>query len=54
MKMDRLTLMKRLIEIHFERTNADLHPGSFRSIGSRVDLCQSQKLLCIKLKCRME
>ena len=37
MKMDRMTLMKRLIEIHFERTNADLNPGSFRSIGSRVE-----------------
>jgi excinuclease ABC subunit B len=37
MKMDRLTLMKKLIEIHFERTNADLKPGSFRSIGSRVE-----------------
>lgn len=37
MKMDRLTLMKRLIEIHFERTNADLNPGTFRSVGSRVE-----------------
>ena len=37
MKMDRMTLMKRLIEIHFERTNADLSSGTFRSIGSRVE-----------------
>ncbi len=37
MKMDRMTLMKRLIEIHFERTNADLNPAQFRSIGSRVE-----------------
>ncbi len=37
MKFDRLSLMKRLIEIHFERTNADLSPGQFRSIGSRVE-----------------
>ena len=36
-KMDRLTLMKKLIEIHFERTNADLNPGTFRSIGARVE-----------------
>src|ERR1035437_6057835 len=35
--MDRMTLMKRLIEIHFERTNADLSSGQFRSIGSRVE-----------------
>jgi excinuclease ABC subunit B len=37
MKMDRLSLMKKLIEIHFERTNADLSPGGFRSIGARVE-----------------
>jgi excinuclease ABC subunit B len=38
MKMDRLTLMKKLIEIHFERTNADITPGTFRSIGSKVEI----------------
>ncbi|OGJ02796.1 excinuclease ABC subunit B [Candidatus Nomurabacteria bacterium RIFCSPLOWO2_12_FULL_46_14] len=37
MKMDRFNLIKSLIKIHFERTNADLQPGSFRSIGSRVE-----------------
>ena len=37
MKLDRMTLMKKLIEIHFERTNADLNPGTFRSIASRVE-----------------
>ncbi|OGI95490.1 excinuclease ABC subunit B [Candidatus Nomurabacteria bacterium RIFCSPLOWO2_01_FULL_42_17] len=36
-RMDRMTLMKSLIAIHFERTNADLTPGSFRSLGSRVE-----------------
>jgi excinuclease ABC subunit B len=34
---DRMTLMRKLIEIHFERTNADLSPGQFRSVGSRVE-----------------
>ncbi len=37
MKMDRMSLMRKLIEIHFERTNADLTPGTFRSIGTRVE-----------------
>jgi excinuclease ABC subunit B len=36
-KMDRMNLMKSLIKIHFERTNADLTPGTFRSIGSKVE-----------------
>ena len=38
MKMDRITLMKKLIEIHFERTNADISSGQFRSIGSKVEI----------------
>ena len=37
MKIDRIALMKRLIAIHFERTNADLTPGTFRSVGSKVE-----------------
>jgi excinuclease ABC subunit B len=36
-KIERLALMKSLISIHFERTNADLSPGQFRSIGSKVE-----------------
>lgn len=35
---DRQELIKRLISIHFERTNADINPGEFRSIGSRVEI----------------
>jgi len=38
MDMDRLTLMKKLVEIHFERTNADITPGTFRSIGQKVEV----------------
>ncbi len=37
MKIDRNTLMKRLIEIHFSRTNADLLPGTFRAVGPKVE-----------------
>lgn len=38
MKMDRLELMKNLINVHFERTNADINPGQFRSIGGMVEV----------------
>jgi excinuclease ABC subunit B len=38
MKMERLELMKKLVEVHFERTNADITPGTFRSIGSKVEV----------------
>lgn len=37
-KIDRLTLMKKLVEVHFERTNADINSGQFRSIGSKVEV----------------
>ncbi len=38
MKIDRLTLMKKLIEVHFERTNVDINSGQFRSIGPKVEV----------------
>lgn len=37
-KMNRLDLIKRLVEIHFERTNADITSGTFRSIGQKVEV----------------
>ncbi len=37
-KIERTALMKKLIEIHFERTNADITPGTFRSIGAKVEV----------------
>lgn len=38
MKADRLDLMKKLINVHFERTNADINPGQFRSIGPKIEV----------------
>ncbi|MFA5751138.1 MAG: excinuclease ABC subunit UvrB [Candidatus Paceibacterota bacterium] len=38
MKLDRASLLKKLISIHFERTNVDLTPGTFRSIGNKVEI----------------
>jgi excinuclease ABC subunit B len=35
---DRRELLNKLIHIHYERTNADLEPGQFRSIGGRVEV----------------
>lgn len=37
-KIDRKELMQNLIAIHFTRTNADLTPGTFRSIGSLIEI----------------
>jgi len=38
MKIDRTALMRKLIEVHFERTNADLDSGTFRSVGGKVEI----------------
>ncbi|OIP65922.1 MAG: excinuclease ABC subunit B [Candidatus Yonathbacteria bacterium CG10_big_fil_rev_8_21_14_0_10_43_136] len=37
-KIDRKELLQKLINIHFTRTNADLTPGTFRSIGSLIEI----------------
>jgi excinuclease ABC subunit B len=42
----RQELMHRLVAIFFERTNVDLTPGTFRSIGNRLEIMPiSEKLL---------
>lgn len=35
-KLGRTEIMKKLVAIHYERTNADLNSGTFRSIGSSM------------------
>lgn len=37
-KISKTDFMRRLVAIHFERTNADLTPGIFRSVGNRVEI----------------
>lgn len=37
-KLARTDLMRRLIEIHFTRTSADLAPGNFRVIGTKIEI----------------
>ena len=36
--ISRADFMRRLIDIHFSRTNADLTPGSFRAVGNAVEI----------------
>lgn len=38
MKCSRTELLRKLVSIFFERTNADLHSGQFRSLGNRVEI----------------
>jgi len=38
MKGNRADMMRRFIEIHYERTNADLTPGTFRALGNSIEI----------------
>ena len=37
-KISRNDFLRSLIDIHFERTNADLTPGTFRAIGNTIEI----------------
>ncbi len=38
MKADRMDMIRRMVGIHFERTNADLEPGQMRAIGNMIEV----------------
>ncbi|MBI5133878.1 MAG: excinuclease ABC subunit UvrB [Candidatus Taylorbacteria bacterium] len=38
MKADRAEMIRRMIGIHFERTNADLEPGTLRAVGNMIEV----------------
>ncbi|MBP6857866.1 MAG: excinuclease ABC subunit UvrB [Candidatus Pacebacteria bacterium] len=38
MSLSRTEAMKKLIDIHYERTNADLSPAQFRALGNTVEI----------------
>ena len=38
MELSRLELIRKLIDIHFTRTSADLKPGFFRAVGNTVEI----------------
>lgn len=38
MELSRAELIRKLIDIHFERTNADLKSGQFRAVGNTVEI----------------
>ncbi|MDP3956253.1 MAG: excinuclease ABC subunit UvrB [bacterium] len=48
----RFELLQLLISIHFERTNADLKPGTFRAIGSQIEimLASEEEIIMLDLE----
>ena len=47
--MTRATLTRKLVSIYFERTAGDLSPGTFRALGSRVELMPASERVIYRL-----
>jgi len=46
---ERNTLLRALVSVHFERTNADLTPGTFRAIGGKVEIMPTNERIVYEL-----
>jgi len=46
---NRAALIRKLVNVYFERTNADLTPGTFRAIGNTVELMPVNEQVMIKI-----
>jgi excinuclease ABC subunit B len=49
MVSSRQDLIKKLVNIHFERTNADLKPGQFRAIGNSLEIMPVNEKIIIRV-----
>jgi excinuclease ABC subunit B len=45
----KLDVMKKLVDIHFSRTNADLTPGTFRAVGNMVEIMPTNERVMYSL-----
>ncbi len=43
-------LMQKLVNIFYERTNADLSPGTFRAIGNRIDVMPISETVMLQIE----
>ncbi|TAL49476.1 excinuclease ABC subunit UvrB [Patescibacteria group bacterium] len=49
-KFSRADFIRKLVDIHFERTNADLTPGQFRAIGNIVEIMPVSERVIYRLE----
>jgi len=49
LKTDRAEIIRRIVEIHFERTNADLEPGLFRATGNSIEIMPVNEKIIYRL-----
>lgn len=48
--VSKIALMQRFVAIFYERTNADLSPGTFRAIGNRIDIMPISETLMLQIE----
>ncbi len=48
-KTNRADLLRTLIDLYFERTNADLNPGQFRAVGNTVEIMPTNERVIYRL-----
>jgi len=53
-KISRQDFIRKLIDIHFERTNADLTPGTFRALGSAVEIMPVSEKVIFRIEIERE
>ncbi len=49
-KISKVDLMKMFVEIHYERTNADLSSGTFRTLGNRIDIMPMSETIMLQIE----
>jgi excinuclease ABC subunit B len=50
MELSRAELIRKLIDIHFSRTNADITPGTFRALGNAVEIMPVNERLIYRIE----
>ena len=50
MELPRADLIRQLIDVHFERTTADLKPGNFRALGNSIEIMPVNDKLIYRLE----
>jgi excinuclease ABC subunit B len=49
-KATKVDLMQRFVNIYYERTNADLSPGTFRALGNRIDIMPISETIMLQIE----
>ncbi|MBI5126621.1 MAG: excinuclease ABC subunit UvrB [Candidatus Taylorbacteria bacterium] len=49
-ELSRADLIRKLIDIHFERTNADIEPGKFRAVGNSLEIMPVNERVIYRLE----